>query len=212
MTITAHAGAYETQDNTLESIRTILSHKDEIDVIEVDVTFRDDGTPVIIHAGNAGVDGGESLDEALGLIAKESDLMVNLDLKNFNPDFIPSVVELVNRHGLQKRAFWTGIDAEFMDVVTKCSPTIPRYLNCKLILRHQKDIEAIAAIIEKYDCEGANMHFASTSHRLAELLHDRGRKLSLWTCNNEAEVKIAMSYNPDNITSRFPAMVGKIVK
>ena len=49
MTVTAHSGAFDTPDNSLEYIRRVLDAG--CGILEMDVTFRPDGTPVLIDFG-----------------------------------------------------------------------------------------------------------------------------------------------------------------
>ena len=49
MTITAHSGAFGTPDNSLEYVKKVL--EEHCEIFEIDVTFRPDGTPVVIHSG-----------------------------------------------------------------------------------------------------------------------------------------------------------------
>lgn len=207
MTVTAHAGAYGTEDNTLASVREIIKHDGEIDVIELDVTFRPDGTPVIIHAGEAKENEGESFDEALRIIAEESKLQINLDLKNFKGEWLKNVADLIKKHGLSERAFFTGVEIQDVETVRTFCPGVPYYLNCKICVSSRRNIDSLIAKIKNAGAVGANMFHGACSKPFAKAAHESGLLLSVWTCNNEKTVAKAKALNADNITSRVPDIV-----
>ena len=208
MTVTAHAGAYGTEENTLASVNEIIKHEGEIDIIELDVTFRPDGTPVIIHADEAKDGQGESFDEALRIIAEESTLKVNLDLKNFTGEWLKTVGELVKKHNLGDRAFFTGVDAKNMQIVRESCPEIPYYMNCKIFVSSKRNIDSLIDKIKTGGAVGANMCHECCSKPFAKAVHDNGLLLSIWTCNDAKSVKKAKGLGADNITSRKPDIEG----
>ena len=80
MTITAHSGAFGTPDNSLEYVKKVL--EEHCEIFEIDVTFRPDGTPVVIHSGSPKADEGVLLEEVFALTAEDPAIRMNLDLKS----------------------------------------------------------------------------------------------------------------------------------
>ena len=62
-TYTAHSGAEDTAENSLEFIEKAIAL--QVPVLEVDVSVRNDGTPVLLHAETAGADEGVLLKKRL---------------------------------------------------------------------------------------------------------------------------------------------------
>lgn len=94
--ITAHAGAMSMPDNSIEALTVAVSAG--VDAVELDLSFRPDGTPVIIHDSAPSQKAGVSLDEAFGVIAKDSKIRINLDMKSVKN--LPGVYELLVKHTL----------------------------------------------------------------------------------------------------------------
>ncbi|HZJ75694.1 MAG TPA: glycerophosphodiester phosphodiesterase family protein, partial [Clostridia bacterium] len=127
-TVTAHTGAMNTKHNSLQSIDAAIFYK--ADIAEIDVAFRKDGTPVIIHSSEPKDDEGILLADALKCVAKSDVLRLNLDLKAFwNTG---AIEELLIKHNLQKRAFFTGVFPENVAEVKNNSPLVPYYINASI--------------------------------------------------------------------------------
>ena len=77
--ITAHTGAYDTPDNSLETIEAAI--RDGVDAVELDIRQRPDGTVVMGHDIITTNNDGVELTSAFELIS-QSNLMVNLDIKD----------------------------------------------------------------------------------------------------------------------------------
>ena len=120
MTVTAHSGAFGTPDNSIDYVKKVLEENCEI--FEIDVSFRPDGTPVIIHDGHPKANEGILLRDAFSLISADPALQMNLDLKSVKN--LPAVDELLDRYGLTDRAFYTGVDADWApSASTPITPT-----------------------------------------------------------------------------------------
>jgi glycerophosphoryl diester phosphodiesterase len=103
-TVTAHAGAMGTRANSVASLRkAVLAGAD---VVEVDVSLRPNGLPVIIHNSAPSSRQGVLLEHALIEIV-ESCVQINLDLKSFNT--LQTVQQLVEKYRLLDRIFFTGL-------------------------------------------------------------------------------------------------------
>ena len=79
-TVTSHAGAFGTRANSISSIRTAVEKNS--DVIEFDVSFRPDGTAVIIHNSSPSQRQGVLLEKAVEEFSKSKNGKLNLDIKS----------------------------------------------------------------------------------------------------------------------------------
>ena len=69
-------------------------------------------------------------------------------------------------------------------------------------------------LVEKVKNAGAigiNFNYKSASKELVEVFHENGLSVSIWTVNNEYNMYKILSFGPDNITTRNPDELSKII-
>ncbi len=201
-TVTYHTGALNTPANSIESIEAALA--DGAQIIEFDVTFRPDGTAVIIHSDSPCANEGVLLDDALEAVSKSDKCRINLDIKSVAN--LPEVDRLVNKHGLFERVFYTGVFDYWVEDVRKNS-AIPYYLNHKITEKEASDTASAQALADKAKALGVigiNSHFAEASKLFSLVMHQNGLEVSLWTANNAKNMLACAKCNPDNITTKKP--------
>lgn len=205
MTVTAHSGAYDTPDNSIEFVKRALSEGCEI--LEIDVTFRPDGTPVIIHSSSPKASEGVLLRDVLSLVAADPSIRMNLDLKSVRN--LPAVDELLNRYGLTDRAFYTGVGEDWTKTVRETSK-IPYYLNAGVSPWRRSSEKALTALADKIvrlGAVGLNTHYDNCRPVMVKLFHEKGLPVSVWTVNDEKNAAKYAAMGVDNITSRCPDVV-----
>lgn len=211
-TYTAHSGAEDTAENSLEFIEKAIAL--QVPVLEVDVSVRNDGTPVLLHAEAAGADEGVLLEEALALIADRSDsIQVNLDLKAFTN--IPEIADLVQQYALTERCFFTGVGADQTQTVKIDAPEIPYYLNAdlnKMRLEDEVYLKSIAEEVKRSGAIGLNCNYKNASKTLCEVFHAEGLKVSFWTADNKLVMRNLLTFSPDNITTRRPVLLASLLQ
>lgn len=209
-TITAHSGAFDTPDNSMEFIRTAIKRNAKI--IEIDVNMRPNGVLVINHDEVKTNRDGTELSIVMRTIRK-SGAQINLDIKK--PETLPALYRLIRQLKMQNQVFLTGIRMENIPMVRRHCPGIRYYLNygieaSQVDNRHfqkrvLRDLKASGAV-------GINVHYKEWSREFTDLLHDNGYEVSLWTLNEAADAPFVIGCNPDNITSRHPDMVERQLK
>lgn len=208
---TAHSGCENTADNSTEFLEKAIALG--VPVLEVDITVRNDGTPVLLHADCAGENEGVLLDDALRFIAEKSDsVQINLDLKAFSN--IPKIAELVEQHNLTNRCFFTGVEADKTQTVKIDAPNIPYYLNMdlnKMRLEDEGYLRSIALEIQRSGAVGINCHYRNASKKLIEIFHAEGLKVSFWTADNQLVMRNLLLIGPDNITTRRPIQLASLL-
>lgn len=201
-TVTFHAGALKTKPNSLESIRAALDYGAK--VVEFDVTFRPDGTAVILHADEAKANEGALLDEALAVVATSKECRINLDIKSTAN--LPAVDALVKKHGLFERVFYTGVFEDWVETVRNTSD-IPYFLNHKLTKEESDSKELLQKLADKIIALGAiglNSNFSNASLTATQIMHKNGLLVSLWTANKPRDMANVIECLPDNITTKKP--------
>lgn len=209
-TVTYHAGAMHTKPNTVYSVQAAVEH--DADIVEFDVSFRPDGTPVIIHDSQPNSSQGVFLENALEVVAGHPSCRINLDIKSTKN--LGAVDELVKLYGLTERVFYTGVFDDWVETV-KCNSEIPYYLNHKITAEEAADralAQAVADLTKKLGAIGINSHFGHASRLFSKVIHENGLLVSLWTVNDPKDMPKVLSLCPDNITTKRPQLLKNIVK
>lgn len=208
-TLTYHAGALNTKPNTVESIEAALA--DGAKVVEFDVSFRPDGTAVIIHADKPTENEGVLLDNALAAVAKDKNCRINLDIKSTAN--LPQVDILVKKHGLFERVFYTGVFRDWVETVKENSD-IPYYLNHNVSAEEAAStilLQKLAEEIVSLGAIGLNSNFSNANATATEVMHKNGLLVSLWTVNSSKDAARVIGYLPDNITTKKPHLIKNMI-
>ncbi len=201
-TVTAHTGCEGTADNTLESMRAGAFAG--ADIVEIDLQFMPDGTPVLCHNEPKGKKF-PTLDDAFALL-KELEVKMNVDVKSAAD--IPAVKSLAEKHGVLDRIFFTGVEEEKVKAVKEGAPGTEYFLNVGVDKKKNTDKAYIDSLIRKVkDCGavGINMNYKGCSKMLVEAFREEGLLVSLWTANDKKAMVRCCYYEPDNITTRKPS-------
>ena len=209
-TVTAHSGSEGTEDNSMEFLEKCVGI--DVSVLEIDLSFRKDGTPVLIHKEVAEDDEGVLFKDAIKYISENSDTVrINIDLKSVNN--LPAVTEILDNYGMRERCFYTGVGEGFVEAVIK-DGGLPYYLNYDLnVLKKHKNSELNSAL-EKVKAAGAigiNCNYKSSSSEMIKLFHESGLLVSCWTANSESVMRALLTIAPDNITTRYPVKLTEIL-
>lgn len=208
-TITAHTGCMNTKENSLESMK--IGAENGADIVEFDLYFTENGEPVLSHDKPVG--GEVTLDEAFQYISKVENTKVNVDVKTC--DALHKIYPLAQKHGVENRIFYTGINEDFVKSVKKDSPQVPYYLNMSVKKSMNTDREYLLSLVNKVKEAGAvgiNFNYKSASKSLVQIFHEDRLLVSIWTVNSKLKMYKILSYAPDNITTRNPGKLSKIVK
>ncbi len=206
-TYTAHTGCVNTPDNSLESFEAAV--RNGADIVEFDLNFTDDGSPVLSHDKPKGNE--ISLDDAFEKLSGYKGLQVNVDVKNTRN--LAEVYRLAKKHGISDRIFYTGVTEEFLEAVRTDTPEISYYLNMSVDAK--TDEEYINSLVEKVKDSGAvgiNFNKKNASKKLVDAFHKNGLLVSVWTANKESDMRRLLALVPDNITTRRPDIMANIIK
>lgn len=207
-TVTYHAGAMHTPANSICSLKAAIDA--DAQVVEFDVSFRPDGTPVIIHNSEPNDSQGVFLENALEVVAGHPTCKINLDIKSMKN--LGAVDELVGLYGLTKRVFYTGVFEDWVETV-RSNSAIPYYLNHKITAEEASDpllAQNIADKAKELGAIGINSHFKFASRMFTDIMHKNGLLVSLWTVNKSADMPKVLSLYPDNITTKCPHILRQL--
>ena len=208
-TLTAHTGCEKTPDNSLEAIR--IGFEAGADIVEFDLNFDSDGRPVLSHDSPEGEC--VTLDEAFSCVAEYDSLKVNVDVKNTQN--LKAVVECAEKYSLMERIFYTGITENDVEAVKQQTPEVTYFLNYDVKKSKKSDKDYLIALADKVEEVGAvgiNLNYRKCSKELVELFHSRNLLVSVWTVNNKYDMYKVMLLSPDNVTTRYPSVLKKIIE
>ena len=210
-TVTAHSGCEGTADNSFEFLKKCIDIG--ASVAEIDVTFRRDGTPVIVHKEVAENDEGILFDEVMKILSENTDKMCfNLDLKAFS--HIGAVIDIIEKYSLKERCFFTGVRPEQVEILKAQSKEIPYYLNKSFspFKKHSKRfLKLLADEVKQSGAVGINLNYRFASREMVELFRKNGLLTSFWTANTEKAMKKLLYLAPDNITTRYPVLLESLI-
>lgn len=208
-TITAHTGAFDTTDNTLASLQTAIDNN--VQVFEIDVRQRPDGTLIMAHDIVVSNSDGVELSSAFEIV-KNCDLLLNLDVKETR--VLTSLHDMIVEYSLSDRVFLTGIEVSQVNLVQERCPDIDYYVNYipSRFKIFSEDYQAkIIDMLDNTDAIGINCKYVYASRTLSNLLHKNGYKLSVFTVDRTYAMKRSLINKPDNITTYKPEKLQGII-
>lgn len=191
--ITAHSGAENTPDNTLESVRVQLTCGAE--AIEVDVCTQQE-TLVLSHDHPAPGAACDTLEDFLALVAAHPGIWVNIDLKA--GDILARVAEAAERYGIADRMLFTG------DVLTAADLSAAQISGLPVWYNHTQAASGVA-YLDAADAAGFDV-LNINCRLVTDDMFDQAQRLSLWTVNDEAALRRFLQAGVRNITTRIPVL------
>lgn len=208
-TITAHSGAFNTPDNSMDYIDKAIEQK--VDILEIDVRQRPDGTLVMGHDIVITNKDGVEVEEVFKKV-KDTGILINLDIKEVRT--LKTLRELVEKYDLLETVFLTGINILEVDAVKKDFPQVAYYLNYSpsRIKIFTEDYQTkLLKLLDDTGAIGINCSYQYASQTLSEVLHKNGYKLSVWTVDQKRHMIRTLSIHPDNITTHNVAELNQLI-
>lgn len=210
-TVTAHTGAYNTPMNSVEAVQAAIDNNAQI--IELDVRQRLDHTVVMSHDLVVTNNDGVPITEAFELL-KGTDIKINLDIKETKA--LNNLYQLLVEYNLVEQSFLTGIETINVKAVKESDcANMEYYLNYKpsrAKVFFDEYRTKLIALLEDTGAVGINCNYKYANSQLSTLLHKKGYKLSVWTIDSERTAKKMLVIKPDNITTKDPEMINKVIE
>lgn len=209
-TVTAHTGAYDTPMNTLESVQAAIDNNAQI--LELDVRQRPNGTVVMSHDIVVTNNDGNEIEEAFELL-KGKNIKINLDVKETKA--LDNLYQLLVEYNLVENSFLTGIEIINVKAVKESAcADMDYYLNyipSRSRVFFDEYRQKLIDLLEETGAIGINCNYKYANSQLSNLLHKKGYKLSVWTVDTERKAKKMLIIKPDNITTKKPYMIEKVI-
>jgi glycerophosphoryl diester phosphodiesterase len=237
--IFAHRGASAyAPENTLASFR--LAAELGADGIELDTKLSSDGVVVVMHdqtvdrttngkgsTSNLTADALHQLDAGSHFSLKYKGepvptleevfeavgnrVYINVELTNYaSPlDALPGrVAELIRKHGLVDRVIISSFHPLNLIRFRKLLPSVPLAL---LALKGQAGGWARSWVGGLFPQNALHPYFSDVDAALVERVHRGGKKVNVWTVNNEAEICRLLACKVDGIITDDPVLAKKVL-
>ncbi len=207
-TYTAHTGCIKTADNSLEAIEEGVKYG--ADIVEFDLNFLSDGTPVLAHDKPKGNE--ITLAEAFKKVSEYENIKVNVDVKTVQN--LKAVYPLAQEYGIEDRIFYTGISLDFVEAVKKDSPEVPYYLNVSVEKPKKQTpeyLEGLVKTVKESGAVGINFNKDHATKELVDAFRENDLLVSIWTVNKKRKMYKILFLGPDNITTRRPDKLKEIL-
>lgn len=208
ITVTAHAGSNGTEDNTIPSIEVALNSGAEI--VEFDLNADANGELRLSH--NTPVGDEPTFEDGLVLVKTFNGIFINIDVKTTKN--IDKMQEIIVKHGMLDRVFYTGINEDFVADVREKSPLVQYYINCYPDISEldKKDYcDKMTDRVIELGGIGVNINYRGVTPQLVEACHSKGLLLSVWTVNDAEDMERFLSMGADNITTEKPTFLKDIM-
>lgn len=206
--ITAHAGCLNKKLDSLEYIKEALKY--DIDIIELDIRFDENGVAVLSHDE---IDGNKklvTLKKALTLIGNSKTVNVNFDLKETT--YINNMIKDIKDTNMMGRGLITGAEPSQIDRHLLSTVGISYCANGNIdsskLNEDEYCDEVIKAIIVN-KAIGLNLCYKDVTINIIKKLHDNNKKIFVWTVDDAEEIEKMKSLNVDGITTNEVQLVCK---
>ena len=210
-TITVHTGAYNTQMNSIDSVKVAIDNNAK--VIEVDIRQRPDGTVVMAHDLVVTNNDGVPFEEIVPLL-KGTDIGINLDIKETRA--LNNLHKILVENELLEQSFLTGIETINVKAVKESDCADMEYYLNYMPSRSRVFFDEyrtkLIDLLNETGAVGINCNYKYANSQLSSLLHKNGYKLSVWTVNTERRAKKMLAIKPDNITTKEPQMIENVIE
>jgi glycerophosphoryl diester phosphodiesterase len=210
--VVAHAGCEGTGPDSLESVAAGIAAG--ADVVEVDVRFLPDGTPVLSHdalGGNPGT-GLVRLERVVSLLLASPGIALNVDMKEPHAASMGPVVAPL---AAENRVYATGLAACDIPVFARECPGIPYDVNIPGDAVRFRSARALRELVRESRALGARalcINHRCVSRRLFAVCAGEAFPLHVWTVDDARSMRRMISRGAASVTTRRVAVLAGLVR
>ena len=150
-----------------------------------------------------------TLDEVFKAVGKE--IFVNVELTNYssnNDELIPLVAEVVKTNHMEERVIFSSFLPKNLAAIQKLIPQAPTAILC---------LSGLAGFLSRsflflgISPRAVHPYLTDTSESLVKREHKRGRRLHVWTVNEETDIERLVKIGVDGIFTDDPLKAKKIL-
>jgi glycerophosphoryl diester phosphodiesterase len=237
--IIGHRGACAlAPENTIASFKLAVEHG--ADYVELDAKLSADGQVMVIHdqtvdrttngtgrvnqltlAQLKALDAGSkfnkkfagekipTLDEVFKAVGK--DVKVNVELTNYaskNDDLVAKVVEIIKDNKMESRVLFSSFLPRNIALAHKLLPEAPYGILC---LEGLAGALSRSFLMKRLSPALVHPYLKDTNERLVKREHKRGRKVNVWTVNDDQDIRRLIKMDVDGIFTDDPLKARKIL-
>ncbi len=206
ITVTAHAGCMELPMNSVEAMEAGVAAG--ADIVEFDLQYTADGTPVLSHDRPAEDAVCVTVAEAFAFLAAHPGVRANVDVKS--TEYLEKIPALAAEAGVTDRIFLTGLREHDIETAREKCPGIPYYLNAGV--SEDDDFAALAKKTARLGAIGVNLYWEDANPKLASVFHKAGLLVSVWTVDTVNIALFMALTGADNITTNRPDLVSALIR
>ncbi|OIO87914.1 MAG: hypothetical protein AUK02_04485 [Anaerolineae bacterium CG2_30_58_95] len=150
-----------------------------------------------------------TLDEVFEAVGKK--IFINVELKNYATPLdalVPNVVELVKKHGLEKRILFSSFFPHTLARAARLLPETPRGL---LTMRGWMGWLGRTFGFRNNVYQALHPLLIDANAGLVNRVHAAGKRVHVWTVNAETDLKRMFSYGVDAIITDDPALALRLL-
>jgi glycerophosphoryl diester phosphodiesterase len=211
--ITAHDGCQGTTPNSLESVAASITAG--ADVVEIDVRFLSDGTPVLSHdlfpadLGDALV----RLEKVVSLILPHTGVRLNMDMKE--PQRARTVLPHVAPLLAERRVFATGLPPKDIPVFQRECPGVPFAVdqpNGAVRFKADGGLRALVKASRDLGAFALNLDYRCVSRRLFAVCAAESFPVYVWTVDSARAMRRMVGWGASSITTRRVVVLARLVR
>jgi glycerophosphoryl diester phosphodiesterase len=204
-----HRGAAALEpENTLASLERAVELG--VDLVELDVLAREDGTLVLAHSGDVAGPDAATFGQALAFFrerAPGTGIHVDLKLRGGGE----RVVEALRRHGLLGRTFVSSFSVHALHTVAVAAPGLPLGLSYPEHARPYALVRQalhwrIADWLERAGAAAAVLDHRVVSGAVVDRCHVRGAAVIAWTVDDPVRVMELDEIGVDGVVTNDPSV------
>lgn len=140
--------------------------------------------------------------------------VLNLDIKESAS--LGAVARIVRNRGLGPMVLFSGLKLDSLAEAREALSGLRYLFNADASLVAAESPEAgcrkVCAIASQFGCAGINLEWTNASAELVSRAKAAGFPVMLWTVDEAEDMRTALAYDPDSITTNRPDMLARLLR
>ena len=140
-------------------------------------------------------------------------VLFNLDIKENLA--LPAAGAFVSNRALSESVVFSGLDRKGIEVARELLPGFRYFFNADEFLptdgRRGPGVAEACSLAMEFGCCGNNLEWTRASFELMRFAEKSGLPVALWTVDREKDMRIALAYSPDSVTTNRPDLLATLI-
>lgn len=196
--ITAHAGCMDTRMDSIESIEAGIEFG--ADIIEIDLNVGKDNNLILSHDIPKEEIEYPKFKMVLEMMKNQKDILLNADVKN--PAMLRWLKNVISEYELLDRVFLTGLTLQDIISNKEFLNGLHYFVNIGISDLGNIKLEKLLNELENLNVLGININHGLVTSELVAACKERKMITSVWTVDNEEDMKKIIGFNVNSITTK----------